>query len=101
MYVQIFPEEIKKTLTYTKIKESENTSKKWTELRSKVFSSYPPICMCCGVKKEDGAILHVDHIKPRSKYPKLRYEFDNLQVLCQRCNVIKLDKDETDFRQLN
>ncbi|RYZ77711.1 MAG: hypothetical protein EOP05_00795 [Proteobacteria bacterium] len=42
--------------------------------------------------------MHVDHIKPRSKYPHLELEFSNLQVLCRQCNFGKSNKYEDDFR---
>lgn len=37
-------------------------------------------------------------MKPRSKYPELALDPDNLQVLCKACNLGKLAWDETDFR---
>jgi len=42
--------------------------------------------------------MHIDHIKPRSKYPELTFVFENLQVLCEDCNVGKSNLDETDWR---
>jgi len=42
--------------------------------------------------------IHVDHIKPRSKFPELELVFDNLQVLCDDCNIGKSNVDSTDFR---
>jgi hypothetical protein len=51
--------------------------------------------MACGAK--DGA-PHIDHIKPRSKYPELELDEDNLQVLCKDCNYGKGAEFEDDFR---
>jgi hypothetical protein len=42
--------------------------------------------MCCYSTTKP---LHVDHIKPVSKYPELKLEFDNLQILCENCNLGK------------
>jgi 5-methylcytosine-specific restriction endonuclease McrA len=36
-----------------------------------------------------GNPLHVDHIKPRSKFPRLAIDINNLQVLCADCNLGK------------
>ena len=57
--------------------------------------------MCCGRSpKEHGIVIHVDHIKPRSKYPKLELAFDNMQLLCAACNYGKSNIDNTDWRPL-
>jgi 5-methylcytosine-specific restriction endonuclease McrA len=68
----------------------------WMQLRYQALSTYGRVCMLC--KKTKGA-MHVDHIKPRSKYPEFELSFDNLQVLCKECNLGKSNLDETDFRQ--
>jgi len=52
-------------------------------------------CALCGATKRDRP-LDVDHIVPRSKGGKTSY--DNLQVLCAKCNRSKGNKDSTDFR---
>jgi 5-methylcytosine-specific restriction endonuclease McrA len=40
----------------------------------------------------------VDHIKPRSTHPKLALAFDNLQLLCEDCNIGKSNKCDIDWR---
>jgi 5-methylcytosine-specific restriction endonuclease McrA len=67
----------------------------WRRLRYQAFATYPKECMACGAQR---AVLHVDHIKPRSKYPELELSFDNLQILCADCNYGKSNLDETDWR---
>lgn len=68
----------------------------WKELRGKVVSHYGGKCMCCGRIPKRG--VNVDHIKPRKIHPELALDFDNLQVLCWRCNKKKGNKHETDYR---
>lgn len=51
-------------------------------------------CKICGASANDGAKLHVDHIIPVSKGGKT--VMSNLQTLCDRCNIGKSDKIETD-----
>ena len=51
-------------------------------------------CRLCGAGPSDFP-LHVDHIVPRSKGGSSNE--DNLQVLCQRCNVGKGDSDSQAF----
>lgn len=48
------------------------------------------ICQVCGATTEMGAKLHVDHIKPISKGGLT--EKNNLQTLCQTCNLGKSNK---------
>ena len=77
-------------------------SREWLELRYRVLRVYKAKCMCCGRTPHDrGVIVHVDHIKPRSKYPKLELDFDNMQVLCAACNCGKSNIDNTDWRALS
>ncbi len=55
-------------------------------------------CELCGSRGEPGRALHVDHIKALSKNWELRCDPENLQVLCESCNVGKLDGPAQDFR---
>lgn len=73
------------------------TSYAWRKLRMVVLKKRGPGCECCGAKAPDVRI-HVDHIKPRRKYPELALEESNLQVLCEECNHGKGNWDETDWR---
>ena len=70
-------------------------SDKWLQLRYAVLKKYGRQCMLCLATNTE---IHVDHIKPRSKYPELELEMDNLQVLCRDCNLGKSALDETDWR---
>ena len=79
------------------IEKSFYETEEWKSLRRRVFQEYhPPYCGRCGTKEK----LEIDHVKPRSKYPKLELDFDNLQILCSHCNLKKGVKDslEWDFR---
>ena len=74
------------------------SSREWLELRYRALRWHGFSCMCCGKTKDQGAQLHVDHIKPRSKHPELSLSFNNLQVLCRQCNMGKSNKYDDDFR---
>lgn len=52
-------------------------------------------CELCGVSGEERA-LDVDHIVPRSRGGT--DDLSNLQALCYRCNQVKGNRDDTDFR---
>lgn len=75
-----------------------NTDRRWRELRYKVLKLSNGSCCLCGATAKDGIKLHVDHIKPKSIYPYLEYDLNNLQVLCEDCNIGKSNKDDTDWR---
>lgn len=67
-------------------------------LRFRVIKEAKGRCALCGATKTVRP-LDVDHIIPRSKGGKTEYE--NLQVLCSKCNRTKGNKDQTDFRSLS
>jgi 5-methylcytosine-specific restriction endonuclease McrA len=74
-------------------------SDEWRELRIRALEKYECKCMMCGRSPRDhGIVIHVDHIKPRSKYPHLSLVIENLQLLCAACNLGKKNKYETDWR---
>ena len=76
-------------------------SKEWKRLRYRVLKKYGACCMCCGKNyKDDRVKIHVDHIKPRSKHPHLELDFENLQILCEDCNIGKSNLDDTDWRPM-
>ncbi len=67
-------------------------------LRWQVFQRDNWKCVACGRGSEDGIILHVDHIIPRSKGGL--DSLNNYQTLCHICNIGKSNKDSTDLRLL-
>lgn len=75
------------------------SSMKWKQLRYLALKNTDGRCQCCGATAADGVQIHVDHIKPRSKYPDLALSLDNLAVLCSDCNIGKGSWDETDWRE--
>ena len=72
-------------------------SKAWQVLRYKALKQHGGKCQLCG----NSGKLHVDHIKPRHRFPELELRLDNLQVLCKDCNLGKGAWDDTDWRKLS
>ncbi len=70
----------------------------WKQLRQQAFVKYGNRCACCGRTEKDGIVLHVDHIKPRSLYPELEQDINNLQILCSDCNIGKSNLSEMKWR---
>jgi hypothetical protein len=74
-------------------------SDEWRALRFKALKGSDGRCSLCDrSKRHDGVTLHVDHIKPRSKFPALELVLSNLHVLCEDCNLGKSNRDDTDWR---
>lgn len=61
----------------------------WKALRKLAVETYGAKCMCCGHMPPNPKHINVDHIKPRALFPHLAADFDNLQILCGRCNKAK------------
>jgi 5-methylcytosine-specific restriction endonuclease McrA len=70
----------------------------WRKVRMQALKKYGPKCMCCGATPSTGAVMNVDHIKPRKLFPSLALDVNNLQILCHECNHGKGNWDSTDWR---
>jgi hypothetical protein len=70
----------------------------WKRVRMEALKRYGTKCQCCGAGPEIGAVINVDHIKPRRLFPDLALDIENLQVLCSSCNHGKGNWDQTDWR---
>ena len=70
----------------------------WRKVRMEALKKYGPRCQCCGATPATGAVMNVDHIKPRKKWPSLALDVNNLQILCHDCNHGKGNWDDTDWR---
>lgn len=88
---------ISQTTVKKRVSDGFYETRAWRELRYKALVKYGARCQCCGANRDDGVRIHVDHIKPRSKFPDLQLELSNLQVLCEDCNIGKSNKDYTDW----
>lgn len=81
-----------------KTKKDFYSSRAWKILRYQAFERYSNKCACCGGSPSDGLTMHVDHIKPKSTHPELALDIENLQILCEDCNVGKINQWQTDWR---
>lgn len=70
-------------------------SSEWRKLRYKAFEKYGTTCMDPDCHNP---ATHVDHVKPRSLRPDLALSLNNLQVLCEKCNKMKSNRSDVDFR---
>jgi 5-methylcytosine-specific restriction endonuclease McrA len=74
-------------------------SDEWRKLRYKILLRGGGKCQLCGRTAHDGVKLHVDHIIPLSRDWSRRLDPNNLQILCEDCNIGKGNQDSTDWRE--
>lgn len=87
--------EIRKRLNVNITNNLKRTDqRKWLELRYKVLKRDGGKCLLCGSRIG----LQVDHINPKSGFPELALDINNLQTLCLMCNRGKGAWDQTDWR---
>lgn len=72
-------------------------SREWRQIRYEALRKHGGRCLCCGRSGKQGVVLHVDHIRPRSLYPDLALSINNLQVLCEDCNLGKSNHDAVEW----
>lgn len=85
------------TLDYYAKSREFTSGKKWRIARYATLLQQGNWCRCCG-RKPPAVVLNVDHIVPRSIKPELAYDLNNLQVLCEDCNLGKGNTDSHDWR---
>jgi hypothetical protein len=81
--------------SYTPKEKDFYQSKVWSKLRKVIFKRDGRICALCKSTER----LHIDHIFPRSKFPHLSLDPNNMQVLCRDCNIEKSNFNSCDFRK--
>lgn len=81
------------------IEDSFYNTPAWRTLRKIKLIEYNGACQRCLVKY---GIINTKnpeghHLKPRSKYPELELEPDNIVILCKTCNLQLGDSGITDW----
>jgi 5-methylcytosine-specific restriction endonuclease McrA len=98
---KIIKQKNKKPVNKCRTMKDFYSSRTWKIPRYQAFEKYGNRCQCCGATPNDGVALHVDHIKPRSVNPELAMDLNNLQILCEDCNIGKINQFDTDWRYLS
>jgi len=74
-------------------------SREWRSLRVEIIEEQKGECQMCGRShKKHGVTIHVDHIIPLSVDWSRRLDKNNLQLLCEDCNLGKSNRYSTDWR---
>ena len=58
-------------------------------------------CMYCEVFVSESSFGEVEHIKPKSIFPALEFDWNNLGFVCQRCNNSKGNKYDAALEIVN
>ena len=83
------PKRKKKTVYYS--------NKEWAAARKHVFARDGYHCYVC-----NATATQIDHLLPKSKYPELALNLENLKPICWNCNKSKQTKvDETFLKKFN
>jgi 5-methylcytosine-specific restriction endonuclease McrA len=72
-------------LGYTLSRQLQN-SPKWKQMREDVFKRDDFTCQKCFKR---GCEIHPHHIKPKSLFPNLVFELNNVITLCVKCHLQK------------
>lgn len=64
---------------------------KWLYWRKQTLIRDDYTCQICGLREI--GLMDVDHIKPISIYPELKYEINNLVTLCPNCHRRKTNRE--------
>ena len=73
--------------------EEKRKHEKWRhpEIKSALVEETKAKCAYCEGYIEDVSFPHVEHIKPKSKFPELAHLWENLTIACAACNIAKGD----------
>ncbi|MFC6470070.1 retron system putative HNH endonuclease [Gordonia humi] len=83
------------------MKNTNSTPWRNTELKEALREETNGKCAYCESVIEDVAPAHVEHILPKSIFPKLVLEWSNLTLCCPTCNANKKDYYSTEVSLLN
>jgi len=71
------------------------------EIKEALRSETNAKCAYCEGIVEDVSFPHVEHIKPKGRFPELAHEWMNLTTACEKCNVAKGDYYDPELELIN
>lgn len=82
---------------YDKIPEAQKKSLlshyKHKDIQELLFSCNHYKCAFCECKPGESSNIEIEHFEPKSIYPNLAFEWDNMLPSCRKCNEVKSDYD--------
>lgn len=70
---------------------SDNYKNKYNQeyVKDTLKSMYNNCCCYCESSLGVTSFAHIEHLKPKSIFPELSFEWDNLHLCCEICNINK------------
>lgn len=65
------------------------------DIKDALKSMYKDLCCYCESRINIVDFPHIEHLKPKNKFPEFTYVWSNLHLACARCNVSKSNKYNT------
>lgn len=59
------------------------------KFKEELFQEFDGKCCYCGVKAYSPKMVDIEHFKPKSLYPDLANDYENLLITCRECNIYK------------
>lgn len=72
----------------------------WRRFRYEALLRYGRKCRLCGRRPEHNVVLNVSHIVSRRAAPWKALDIENVQILCDECNI-GMRNDDADFRYVS
>ncbi|PAE08250.1 TIGR02646 family protein [Terribacillus saccharophilus] len=94
---KIISDELSKGNPLSKISLKYNHPEIKEGLREETYGK----CAYCESKIEHISYAHIEHILPKTIFPELTYEWNNLTFCCERCNKLKGDYYNNDMKLVN
>lgn len=85
-------EQIQKKNGYTNVDEKYRNKYRRADVQQSLREMYHDKCCYCEGLTGIQDYSAIEHMKPRSKFPELTYEWDNLHLCCTVCNGSKSNR---------
>lgn len=92
-----FKKELKKNISINKDWNNFRKSKIGQQTEENLREMYADCCAYCEGIIGTTSYNQIEHFRPKSKFPELCYEYNNLHLACQICNSNKADRFSEDF----
>lgn len=86
---------------FSKVEDKYKNKYRQNDVKAALCDMYNRYCCYCEGDIALTGYAHIEHYKPKSKYPELCFEWNNLHQSCSKCNTNKNDKWDDDNPILN